>query len=90
MRECFIRKNGSSFFAIGLDGEKKLTFFSAAMQKMKHQGFDFRRHLYLEEDTFNVKKTGNNFFSIIYQIFYSKCSFANRLHCSKLLFFTAR
>ena len=62
MRECFIRKNGSSFFAIGLDGEKKLTFFSAAMQKMKHQGFDFRRHLYLEEDTFNVKKTGNNFF----------------------------
>ena len=56
MRECFIRKNGSSFFAIGLDGEKKLTFFSAAMQKMKHQGFDFRRHLYQRQ------KTGNNFF----------------------------
>ena len=90
MPECFIRKNGSSFFAIGLDGEKKLTFFSAAMQKMKHQGFDFRRHLYLEEDTFNVKKREIIFFSIIYQIFYSKCSFANRLHCSKLLFFTAR
>ena len=62
MRECFIRKNGSSFFAIGLDGEKKLTFFSAAMQKMKHQGFDFRRHLYLEEDTFNVKKREIIFF----------------------------
>ena len=27
MRECFIRKNGSSFFAIGLDGEKKIDFF---------------------------------------------------------------
>ena len=62
MRECFIRKNGSSFFATGLDGEKKLTFFSPARQKMKHQGFDFRRHLYLEEDTFNVKKREIIFF----------------------------
>ena len=29
---------------------------------MKHQGFDFRRHLYLEEDTFNVKKREIIFF----------------------------
>ena len=62
MRECLIRKNGTSFFAIGLDGEKKWTFFSAAMQEMKHQGFDFRRHLYLEEDTFNAKKREKIFF----------------------------
>ena len=62
MRECLIRKNGTSFFAIGLDGEKKWTFFSAAMQEMKHQGFDFRRHLYLEEDTFNAKKREIIFF----------------------------
>ena len=41
---------------------KKLTFFSAAMQEMKHQGFDFERHLYLEEDTFNAKKNGKDFF----------------------------
>ena len=46
--------NSIFFFATGLDGEKKLTFFSAAMQEMKHQGFDFRRRLYLEEDTFNA------------------------------------
>ena len=62
MRECLIRKNGTSFFAIGLDGEKKWTFFSAAMQEMKHQGYDFRRHLYLEEDTFNAKKREIIFF----------------------------
>ena len=62
MRECLIRKNGTSFFAIGLDGEKKWTFFSAAMQEMNHQGFDFRRHLYLEEDTFNAKKREIIFF----------------------------
>ena len=62
MRECLIRKNGTSFFVIGLDGEKKWTFFSAAMQEMKHQGFDFRRNLYLEEDTFNAKKREIIFF----------------------------
>ena len=32
------------------------------MQEMKHQGFDFRRHLYLEEDTFNAKKREIIFF----------------------------
>ena len=69
---------------------KKLTFFSAAMQEMKHQGFDFKRHLYLEEDTFNAKKKGERFFSNIYQICHSKCSFANCFRCSKLLFLTSR
>ena len=56
--------NSIFFFATGLDGEKKLTFFSAAMQEMKHQGFDFRRRLYLEEDTFNAKKREIIFFLI--------------------------
>ena len=69
---------------------KKLTFFSAALQEMKHQGFDFKRHLYLEEDTFNAKENGKDFFSNIYQICHSKCSFANCFRCSKLIFLTSR
>ena len=89
MRECIIRENGSSIFVTGLNGETdKVEFFLGG--EMKHQGFDFKRHLYLEEDTFNAKKKRERFFSNIYQICHSKCSFANCFRCSKLLFLTSR
>ena len=90
MRECLIRKNGTSFFAIGLDGEKKMDFFLGGDAGNEAPGLWFQETSLPWRGHFQRQKTGNNFFSIIYQIFYSKCSFANRFHCSKLLYLTAR